>query len=73
VINRVAGGINPAAAEVALDQGGKVVWFPTFDSAHHAETFGGTANYGTKGTTVTFKGSRQRGGYKAIDGNGSFP
>ena len=71
-LNRAAGGINPAAAEVALDQGGKVVWFPTFDSAHHAETFGGAGNYGTKGTTVTFKGSRQRGGYKAIDANGKL-
>lgn len=71
-LNRGVGGINPAAVEVALNQGAKIVWFPTFDAAFHAETFGGAGNYGTKGTQISFKGNRPRGGYKATDANGKL-
>jgi hypothetical protein len=71
-LNRGVGGINPAAVEVALDQGAKIVWFPTFDAAFHAEQFGGAGNYGSKGTKIEFKGNRQRGGYRATDANGKL-
>jgi hypothetical protein len=71
-LNRGVGGINPAAVEVALDQGAKIVWFPTFDAAFHAEQFGGAGNYGSKGTKIEFKGNRQRGGYKVTDANGKL-
>jgi Family of unknown function (DUF6282) len=71
-LNRGVGGINPAAVEVALNQGAKIVWFPTFDAAFHAETFGGAGNYGTKGTQIAFKGNRPRGGYKATDSSGKL-
>jgi len=71
-LNRGIGGVNPAAVEVALDQGAKIVWFPTFDAAFHAETFGGAGSYGSKGTQVAFKGGRQRGGYRATDANGKL-
>lgn len=43
VLNRAVGGINPEAVEwMARLQGslGRVVWFPTFDAAHHHRQFG---------------------------------
>jgi hypothetical protein len=44
VLNSFVGGINPAAAEVALRFGGRVVWMPTIDSVHHTQTHGGSRN-----------------------------
>lgn len=35
-LNGSAGGVNPAAVEVALDLGGKIVWLPTVWSENHA-------------------------------------
>ena len=45
VLNHAVGGINPAAVDAALRLGGKEVWMPTVDAAHHAEVHGGTGAY----------------------------
>lgn len=45
-LNSYVGGINPAAVEAALRCGGKVVWLPSIDSAHHAAIYGSTGTYG---------------------------
>jgi hypothetical protein len=45
VLNQFVGGINPAAAEVALRLGAKEVWMPTIDASHHVEVHGGRAKY----------------------------
>lgn len=45
VLNNFVGGVNPAAAEVALRLGAKEVWMPTMDSAHHIEEHGGRGRY----------------------------
>jgi hypothetical protein len=52
VLNRAVGGINPAAVESALQLGGKQVWMPTVDAAHHAATFGSTGAYDKQASTV---------------------
>jgi hypothetical protein len=36
-LNRQVGGLNPAAVDMALKMGGKVVWFPTISSSKHIE------------------------------------
>lgn len=45
VLNQFVGGINPAAAEVALRLGAKEVWMPTIDAAHHIEVHGARGSY----------------------------
>jgi hypothetical protein len=45
VLNQFVGGVNPAAAEVALRLGAKEVWMPTIDAQHHVEEHGGRARY----------------------------
>jgi hypothetical protein len=35
VLNYSVGGLNPYAVDVSLRLGGKIVWMPTLDSAHH--------------------------------------
>ncbi len=40
VLNRYVGGVNPAAVEVALRMGARIVWMPTLDSACHRAAFG---------------------------------
>lgn len=45
VLNSYVGGINPLAVETALHLGGKEVWMPTIDSAHHAEVHGSTGAF----------------------------
>ena len=45
VLNQYVGGINPAAAEVALRLGAKEVWMPTIDAAHHVEVQGARGGY----------------------------
>jgi len=45
VLNQFVGGINPAAAEVALRLGAKEVWMPTIDAHHHVDVHGGRAKY----------------------------
>ena len=47
-LNRGVGGVNPGAVEIALDQGAKVVWLPTFDAANHAKAYGASGTYGFK-------------------------
>jgi hypothetical protein len=45
VLNQFVGGVNPAAVEVALRLGGKEVWMPTIDSAHHVQVHGARGTY----------------------------
>jgi hypothetical protein len=45
VLDHFVGGVNPAAVEAALALGGKTVWMPTVDAAHHAAVFGFTGGY----------------------------
>ena len=45
VLNRAVGGLNPAAAEMALRLGGRVVWLPTVDADGHAAAYGATGGY----------------------------
>jgi len=40
VLNRYVGGVNPAAVDVALRMGARIVWMPTLDAACHREAFG---------------------------------
>ena len=34
-LNSAVGGLNPHAVDLALKQGGRIVWFPTISSPHH--------------------------------------
>jgi hypothetical protein len=45
VLNHAVGGVNPAAAEAALQMGAREVWMPTVDARHHADVHGGTGSY----------------------------
>ena len=66
-LNRGVGGINPGAVEIALDQGAKIVWLPTFDAHNHACVFGGTGEYGFRSMTLGFKGSsRPHGDFSTL-------
>jgi len=66
-LNRGVGGINPGAVEIALDQGARIVWLPTFDAHAHALAFGGAGEYGFKSMRLAFKGaSRPRGDYSTL-------
>lgn len=40
VLNRPVGGINPYAVEASINFGGRFVWTPTIDSAHHKRATG---------------------------------
>lgn len=60
VLNRSVGGINPAAAEAALQLGGREVWMPTVDAAYHAEVHGGTGGYDVQ------KGAQHQAGVTGI-------
>lgn len=42
VLNSFVGGLNPAAVEVAIQAGGKMVWMPTITAANHIEFYGET-------------------------------
>jgi hypothetical protein len=44
-LNRAVGGLNPAAAEMALRLGARVVWLPTIDADGHASAYGATGSY----------------------------
>jgi hypothetical protein len=54
VLNQFVGGINPAAAEVALRLGAKEVWMPTIDAAHHIEVHGARGSYDVQKSTGGF-------------------
>jgi hypothetical protein len=63
VLNRAVGGLNPYAVEASVKQGGRVVWFPTTDSANHFSYFGRTSSYD--------EGNAGDGGPRLIGGSGS--
>jgi hypothetical protein len=72
-LNRGVGGINPAAVELAMDMGAKIVWLPTLDAANHARAFGGAGTYGFKAMTLDFKRpSTFNKTYTVLDGNGKL-
>lgn len=54
VLNQFVGGINPAAAEVALRLGAKEVWMPTIDAAHHVEVHGARGGYDVQSSDSGF-------------------
>ena len=54
VLNQYVGGINPAAAEVALRLGAKEVWMPTIDAAHHVEVHGARGAYDVQSSGAEF-------------------
>lgn len=70
-LNRGVGGVNPGAVELALEQGAKIVWFPTMDAAAHAEAFGGVGTWGLGSMTVgaRIEGS-PRGGFTVLGADG---
>lgn len=41
VCNEFVGGLNPAAVDVAVTMGAKIVWMPTFSAAQHIRYFSG--------------------------------
>lgn len=45
VLNRFAGGLNPAAVEASLRTGGRAVWMPSIDAHGHALAHGQTGGY----------------------------
>lgn len=66
-LNRGVGGVNPAAVELALSLGAKIVWFPTLDAENHARTYGSTGTYGFHSMTLSFQDpSRPRGLYSVF-------
>jgi hypothetical protein len=67
VLNRAVGGINPAAAESALQLGAKHIWMPTVDAANHARTFGSTGAYDKQSSTVAKAGDT---GIEVFDSDG---
>ena len=54
VLNQFVGGINPAAAEVALRLGAKEVWMPTIDAAHHVQVHGARGSYDAQSSDSGF-------------------
>ena len=58
VLNRYVGGVNPAAVDVALRMGARIVWMPTLDSACHraAFGFGGSFDAQSSGLETTSEG-----------------
>jgi 2-keto-3-deoxy-6-phosphogluconate aldolase len=66
-LNRGVGGLNPGAVEIALDQGARIVWLPTFDAANHARAFGSIGTYGFKNLTLPFQRSAAYAGYTLLE------
>jgi hypothetical protein len=48
VLNHAVGGLNPAAAEMALRLGARIVWLPTVDADGHVEAYGDTGSYSSQ-------------------------
>ena len=69
-LNRGVGGINPAAVELALQQGAKVVWLPTLDAAAHAAAFGAGGTYGFKAMTIPSRRKTQYHSLSTLDESG---
>lgn len=59
VLNSHVGGINPAAVEAALRNGGKEVWMPTVDGAYHALMHGGRTGVYDVQTSEEQRGAAQ--------------
>lgn len=55
VLNSPVGGINPAAAEIALKFGAKVVWMPTNYSKEHCDIHGPPGDYAYKSAGLKIK------------------
>ncbi len=58
VLNCYVGGINPAAVDVALRMGARIVWMPTLDAACHRANFGfgGSFDAQSSGLETTSEG-----------------
>jgi uncharacterized protein DUF6282 len=58
VLNRYVGGVNPAAVDVALRMGARIVWMPTLDAACHRAHFGfgGSFDAQSSGLETTSEG-----------------
>jgi hypothetical protein len=66
-LNRGVGGINPGAVELALQQGARIIWFPTVDAAAHAAAFGGNGTFGRAGMSLAQRvDGAPRGGYSPL-------
>ena len=48
VLNTSCGGLNPAAVEVAIKLGAKIIWMPTVSAAYHVGSFGGDPSTGIR-------------------------
>jgi hypothetical protein len=48
VLNSSCGGLNPAAVEVAIKLGAKIIWMPTQSAAHHIGGYGGDPSTGIR-------------------------
>ena len=48
VLNSSCGGLNPAAVEVAIKLGAKIIWMPTQSAAHHLGSYGGDPSTGIR-------------------------
>jgi hypothetical protein len=72
-LNRGVGGVNPAAVEIALESGAKVVWLPTLDATNHARAFGSGGTYGFQAMSLKFRRpSRHAQTYSVLDSNGAL-
>ncbi len=72
-LNRGVGGVNPAAVEIALESGAKVVWLPTLDAANHARAFGSGGTYGFQAMSLKFRRpSRHSQTYSVVDAAGAL-
>lgn len=71
-LNYGVGGVNPAAVELALQQGAKVVWMPTIDAANHAKAFGSSGSYGFNAMTLKSRRKRQDPLLSVLDAGGKL-
>jgi hypothetical protein len=68
VLNHSVGGVNPAAAEAALQLGAREVWMPTVDARHHADVHGGTGSYDAQRSAA----GSSRPGISVVDQHGEL-
>ena len=69
-LNTYVGGLNPVAVEATLAAGGKEVWMPGIDSAHHVKVFGSAGSYEVDGKVVGPKQllkKREHSGLRVIE------
>jgi len=66
VLDRVMGGLNPEAVEVAIQRGAKVIWMPLFDARH-------TLEMSRKESSGIYKeGQKERTGLTVLDEPGEL-